>query len=186
LFDRQTRTDAGLLPSPEKNCSDTVHILIVGLGNILLKDEGVGVHVAQLMQEEDLPHDVEVIDGGTAGLDVLLSQQPPYKLVVIDAIRAGNKPGTIYTGRFKLTELDRLADVFSTTDLSKISLHQVGLLDALKAAEKLGRIPDQITVIGVEPAEMSLGLELTEPVRQSVPRVAKKVLKEIEDAIYRE
>jgi len=69
---------------------------------------------------------------------------------------------------------------------SKISLHQVGLLDALRAAEMTNCMPEEITIIGVEPAEVSLGLELTEPVEQSVPRVVKQVLEEVQDAVHRE
>ena len=186
MSDTWPKADTKLLEMPENTCSDAVRVLILGLGNILLKDEGVGVHVVKYLQEEDLPDNVEVIDGGTSGLDVLLSQEPAYKLVVVDAIRAGKKPGTIYKTQLKPAERERLTDIFNEVGQSNISLHQVGLLDALGAAERLERMPEEIAIIGVEPAEVSLGLELTEPVEQSVPRVVKQVLEEIQDAVHRE
>jgi len=186
LSDTRTKADTGLLGMPGNSCSDAVRVLVLGLGNILLKDEGVGVHVAKYLQEEDLPDNVEVIDGGTSGLDVLLSQEPAYKLVVVDAIRAGKKPGTIYKTQLKPVRRGGLTEIFSEVGQLNLSLHQVGLLDALGAAERLERMPEEITIIGVEPAEVSLGLELTEPVKRSVPRVVKEVLKEIQDAVHRE
>ena len=200
MSDTQTKPGTTLLTSLEQNGTDTVRVLILGLGNILLKDEGVGVHVAKCLQKEDLPDNVEVIDGGTAGLDVLLSQEPPYRLLVIDAIKAGKKAGTVYKTRLNVWHPQaQLGDGLRTAiaetfgfdaatppGQSKISLHQVGLLDALRAAEMTNCMPEEITIIGVEPAEVSLGLELTEPVEQSVPRVVKQVLEEVQDAVHRE
>jgi hydrogenase maturation protease len=180
------KTDTGLLEIPEDSCRDAVRVLVLGLGNILLRDEGVGVHVAKCLLRENLPENVEVIDGGTAGLDILLSQQLPYKLLIIDAIKAGKKPGTIYETQLKPGEKERLTEIFNEVGRPNISLHQVGLLDALKAAERLECMPEEITIIGVEPAEVSLGLELTEPMKRSVPRVVEQVLEEIGDAVHRE
>lgn len=186
MSDTRIEAGVGLVASRQGNHSDSVRVLVLGLGNILLKDEGVGVHVAKYLQEEDLPDNVEVIDGGTSGLDILLSQEPAYKLVVVDAIRAGKKPGTIYRTQLKPAERERLTEIFNEVGQSNISLHQIGLLDALGAAERLDRMPEEITIIGVEPAEVSLGLELTEPVEQSVPRVVKQVSEEIQDVVHRE
>jgi len=186
LFNMQIRTSDILLESQKRSRQNARRVLIVGVGNILLKDEGIGVHVVGQLQKQDLPGNVEVIDGGTAGLDILLSQNGPYKLVVIDAIKAGKEPGTIYKSRFKPKEKDRFMRVFNRAETSQISLHQVGLLDALKAAEKMQCAPEQVVVIGVEPSEISPGLELTTQVRQSVPQVVKEVLKEIGDVVHRE
>ncbi|KPJ68530.1 MAG: hypothetical protein AMJ43_00105 [Coxiella sp. DG_40] len=159
-------------------------MLIVGLGNILLKDEGIGVHIAKELQKQNLPGNVEVIDGGTAGLDVLLSAIDVDKLVIIDAFRAGKKPGNIYKISLNNKQKDRLIQIFSQETISKISLHQVGLLDALSIAEKINIAPEEIVIIGVEPAEIDCGLELTEPVMRKVPQIISKVLEEIKDAIH--
>jgi hydrogenase maturation protease len=177
----QVKTDASLVMSSEKSCS-TGRILVLGLGNILLKDEGVGVHIAQMLQELALPHNVEVVDGGTASLDVLLLAPGIEKLVVIDALRAGKEAGTIYKARLKSEERDKLEQIFSSG--SRISLHQVGLIDALAIAEKMNCAPKEIAIIGIEPKKIDCGLELTDDVKQKIPEIINTVLKEIEDAIH--
>ena len=154
-------------------------ILVLGLGNILLKDEGIGVHVVAELQKRQLPDNVEAIDGGTSGLDILLVQEKPYRLVVIDAMKAGRKPGTIYRTRVKADEMDRLTHIFSKKKHSTVSLHQLGLVDALLVAEKTDCAPDEITIIGVEPGEIDGGLELTESVQQRMPEIINSVLEEI-------
>jgi hydrogenase maturation protease len=180
----QIKTDNNLVTEKEKNRTDSRHILILGLGNILLKDEGIGVHITKELQKQNLPSNVEVIDGGTAGLDVLLSAVNVDKLVIVDALKAGKKPGTIYKTCFNSEQKDRLTRIFSQDKLSKISLHQIGLLDALSIAEKINLAPEEIVIIGVEPGEIDCGLELTKPVMQKVPQIIKKVLEEIKDAIH--
>jgi len=172
------KTSANLVVSRINSSGKGGRILVLGLGNILLKDEGVGVHVAKHLQKLDLPGDVEVIDGGTAGLDILLSQEGLGKLVVIDATRAGSKPGTIYKARIKAGEIDKLTRIFGQNKDSKISLHQVGLIDALAAAEKMDCAPREIVIIGVEPKEINYGLELTEQVSRRIPEVVNMVLEE--------
>ena len=170
-----------LTVSPEKS-DGTGRVLVLGLGNILLRDEGVGVHVAHKLQELAIPYNVEVMDGETACLDVLLLAQGVEKLVVIDALRAGKEAGTIYKARLRTEERDKLERIFSGD--SKLSLHQMGLLDALTAAEKLNCAPKEIVIIGVEPKKMDWGLELTDEVKQRVPEIINIVLKEIEDAVH--
>jgi len=159
-------------------------VLVLGLGNVLLKDEGVGVHIAAELQKHDLPANVEVIDGGTAGLDVLLLQEDLNKLVVIDAIRFGKKPGTIYKLSFRGKKKNKLTRLFSGDSESKISLHQFGLIDALEAAEKLNCLPKEIVIIGVEPKQINQGLELTDQVKQKIPEIVNTVLEEIKDVVH--
>ncbi len=72
------------------------NILILGIGNILLKDEGIGVHVVNKLKEMQLPPDVEVMDGGTLGIDLLYYIEGRKKVVVIDTVTAGEPPGTMY------------------------------------------------------------------------------------------
>ncbi len=175
----QVKTDDNLVVKPANSCAEKTKVLVLGLGNMLLKDEGIGVHIACQLQKRKLPDNVEVIDGGTAGMDILLSQQCPYKLVVIDAMKAGRKAGTIYKARFKAEEKDKLNCIFSEDKESKISSHQVGLIDALAAAEKMNCAPIEIVIIGVEPEQIGYGLELTEEVKQKVPAIINTVLEEI-------
>ncbi|MHC4157557.1 MAG: HyaD/HybD family hydrogenase maturation endopeptidase [Planctomycetota bacterium] len=180
----QKTTESSLEVIQEQKRCKSRRILILGLGNILLKDEGIGVHVVGELQEQNLAGNVEVIDGGTAGLDILLLQEGLDKLVVIDALKAGGKPGTIYRAQF--SGKDRLTEVFSREEGSKISLHQIGLLDALAAARRMNCAPKEIVVIGVEPGEVDYGLELTDEIKQRVPEIVNVVLKEIKDDIHRE
>ena len=178
------KTGTSSVVSPANSCGKNSRVLILGLGNVLLKDEGIGVHIAAELQKLALPHYVEVIDGGTGSLDILLSQEGLYKLVVIDALRAGKKPGTIYKLRFKGKEKNKLARVFGPDSRAEISLHQLGLIDALAAAEKLNCLPKEIVIIGIEPNQISPGLELTEQVKQKIPKIVNAVLEEIKDAVH--
>jgi hydrogenase maturation protease len=179
-----TKKGACVVTDSEQNSKGTGRIVVLGLGNILLKDEGIGVHVVQRLEKQDLPGNVKVIDGGTSGLDILLLQEGPYKLVVIDAMKAGKEPGTIYRTRLKAHEMDRLTEIFSKNDQAAISLHQVGLIDALLVARKTGCAPDEVTIIGVEPLEIDGGLELTEQVKEKIPEIISTVLEEIKDAVH--
>lgn len=180
------KTDTNSVPGQAGVCGKERRILVLGLGNILLEDEGLGVHIAQELQKRALPDNVEVIDAGTAVLDVLLLQQCPYKLMVIDAVDAGQKPGTIYKARLKTQEKHKLNEIFGRDGTSKISLHQSGLIDALLAAESLKCGPEEIVIIGVQPEKMGYGLELSEPVQQKTPELIGKVLEEIKNDIHRE
>ena len=179
-------TDAGPVIGAANSFTRKVRVLVVGVGNILLKDEGVGVHVVRKLQELALPSDVEVIDAGTSGLDILLLYEDVERLIVIDATKAGKKAGTIYKARLMAGEMEKLTQLFDRKADSKVSLHQIGLIEALAAAEKLNRAPKEIVIIGVEPGEWDYGLELTETVKQSIPEVIKKVLEETENAVHRE
>jgi hydrogenase maturation protease len=179
------RTHTGLAVR-QQDCSDeNGRVLVLGLGNILLKDEGVGVHIAAELEKQDLlPANVEVIDGGTAGLDILLSQEGLDRLVVLDAVRFGREPGTIYKARLSVGEKDRLTRIFGPDNESKISLHQVGLIDALAAAEKLSCAPREIVIIGIEPKEITHGLELTEQLKRKIPEIVNTVLEEVRDVVH--
>ena len=157
-------------------------ILVLGLGNVLLKDEGVGVHIAQELQQMALPDNVEAVDGGTGSLDILLTAQDIQKLVVIDSLRTGKEAGTVYTTRLRMEEYDKLEEVFSVG--SNISLHQMGLIDSLAVVRKMDCAPKEIVIIGVEPENMDWGLELTDKVKQRIPEIINMVIEEIKDVIY--
>jgi len=176
------KTGTSSVVSPANSCGKNSRVLILGLGNVLLKDEGIGVHVAGELQKLALPHYVEVIDGGTASLDALLLARGIEKLVVIDALRADKEAGTIYKARLKTEERDKLEQIFN--GYSKISLHQMGLVDALAVAERMNCAPKEIIIIGVEPKEIDYGLELTQQVKQRLAEIVNTVLEEIKDAFH--
>ncbi len=145
-------------------------VVVIGVGNILLKDEGIGVHVAQALQKlepcEDI--DLEVIDAGTSP-DVFLSFQGVDKLIVIDAARGGGEPGTIY--RFDPENLAHEAKGIT-------SVHQVGLPQSLKLMDYLGLKPKEVVIFGIEPKEIDWGLELSAEIGQKIPEVVKLILDE--------
>jgi hydrogenase maturation protease len=184
LSNTQTATVGPPATSPRTDSRDAGRVLVLGLGNILLKDEGIGVHIASWLQKQNLPGNVEVIDGGTAALDILLPRKEPYKLVLIDAMKAGKEPGTVYKTRFKADAIDTMTEIFSQKQQSRISLHQVGLIDALLLAEKTSCAPKEITIIGVEPKEIDQGLEPTDELKQRIPEIINTVLEEIKDAVH--
>jgi hydrogenase maturation protease len=181
LCDVKTKTESLRKAGPGNDCG---RILVLGLGNLLLKDEGVGVHVVQQLQHRSLGENVEVVDGGTAGLDLLLLEQGLEKVVIIDAVRGGRSSGTIYKTRFRAKEIHNWVQALRQEEGGRISLHQVGLIDALVAAEKVGTAPDEIVIIGVEPEQIDCGLELTEIVEQKIPQIIDAVLEELKDAVH--
>ncbi len=131
-------------------------ILILGLGNLLLRDEGVGVHAAQVLARAQLPPEIEVCDGGTAGLALLDVLADRRKVVVIDAVDAAAPPGTIL----------RLAPAHLMAGGNQaVSLHELGLLETLQLARRLGWAPDEVVILGVVPQALDAGLELSPPVQ---------------------
>ena len=155
-------------------------IVILGLGNILLKDEGIGVHIAQELGKRSLPKNIEVIDGGTSSLDILLSAKNVGKLIIIDALRGGEKPGTIY----RLCPKD--LPCFSASGQNKsaragnyVSVHQINLLEALTIAEEAGNAPQETVIIGIEPKEIGWGLGVTSGIKQKTAKIINTVLKEV-------
>lgn len=146
---------------------DTV---IVGLGNILLKDDGVGVHAIQALRKEPLPPTVELVDGGTSTLNLLSYFVECPKIIIIDALQAGLAPGTIY----------RLSpDDIPSYRSEHLSIHDVQILDVVKMAALLGGQPD-VLILGIEPLEIALGLELTPVIQEKIPSLVQSVMSELD------
>jgi hydrogenase maturation protease len=143
-------------------------ILIVGIGNLLCRDEGIGVHVIQEMKNMKLPDHIDLLDMGTSTMDLISYLEEVKKLIVIDAMKAGGTPGTIY--RCKPEDL-------LPTEEGPISLHEIGLLETLDMAKKKGLEIDTV-VIGVEPKVIDWGMELSEEVKSKIPTIIEAVLKE--------
>lgn len=151
-------------------------IVILGLGNVLMKDEGIGVYIVEEIEKRNLPDNVEVIDGGTASLDIFLSLKDIHKLIIIDAMKGGEKPGTVY----RLYPGDLLA-----TSKSQVSLHQINLVDTLALNEKMGNVPEETIIIGIEPKEIDWGLGVTSDIKRKIPTIIDIVLREVENACHR-
>ena len=162
-----------MLPAAEPRSGtrlQTCPILVLGLGNILLRDEGVGVRVVEALQLTDLPPDVEVFDGGTAGLDLLDVLADRRKVIVIDALQGDCEPGTV----MRLDPEDLVPG-----DDQTVSLHEIGLLETLAIARQLGTAPDEVVVIGVKPKDLGWGLSLSPQIARLVPDIVRLVLADL-------
>lgn len=152
---------------------NTSSIAIIGLGNILLKDEGVGVHVANAVKERySLSPDVEIIDGGTMGLDLLPFFEGRDKILLIDAVDFGMKPGHLGT-----IEKDKIPSVLE----SKLSMHHVGLSDVLFTARFMGIGPDELCLIGIQPESLDIGLDMTVTVADRFETLVDMTINKLRD-----
>ena len=146
------------------------HVVVLGVGNVLLSDEGVGVHVAKQLMEMDLPPGVEVIEGGTHGFRLMNVVTEADRLIVVDAVKGGAPPGSIY--RFGIEDAPSYPDAYKT------SVHQIGILEVIHLSELVGQTPETI-IIGVEPKSVAMGMELSPEVGAKVPRIIELVFEEI-------
>lgn len=160
------RQDEGL----KAEANNIARIVVLGLGNVLLKDEGVGIHVVHALQDSPPPPDIdlEVIDGGTSP-EALCLVEGADKLIVIDAVRGGGDPGSIY--RFRPAEI-------TLDDKDYLSLHQIGILESLRIMEGMGGEPKDMVILGVEPKEITWGLALSPELECKVPQIVKLVMEE--------
>lgn len=147
--------------------------LVIGVGNTLLSDEGVGVAVAKALMDEELPAGVQVMDAGCALCDMLIGLDEFDQVIIVDAVRGGGNPGDIY--RFDSTVL---ADRSSAPHCSA-SLHEIGLLESIAMAEIAGTEVPPITIIGVEPLKLELSTELSNLVKSKIPNIVEVVRREI-------
>ncbi|MGB2820006.1 MAG: HyaD/HybD family hydrogenase maturation endopeptidase [Phycisphaerae bacterium] len=143
--------------------------LVLGIGNILMRDEGVGARVIEAMRDMELRGDIDLLDGGTCGADLVDEIADRRKVIVIDAMQAGAEPGTV----FRLDAEELLEDANAP-----VSLHEFGLLDTLMMARHLGCSPQQVVVLGVQPERCDCGLELSAKVAKALPRLIRLVLAE--------
>ncbi len=155
-----------------ENPAPRFSILVLGVGNILLSDEGVGVRVVEAMKEMKLPDNVELLDGGTASLELLDIISNRKKVIIIDAVKGDGEPGTLY--RFTPADIKVQGPMIS-------SLHQIGLLETLAVDKLLGGVPPDITIYGVEPKELGWGLDLSPEIKASVPRIIELIMGELQE-----
>lgn len=145
---------------------DAPGTVIVGVGNELLRDEGVGVVAARVLMNETLPPGVEVVEGGVGGFDVVFELEGRDRAIIIDAADMGAAPGTVRS--FTLDEVD--VEMLH----SMASLHQVGLADVLHIGSLIGPLPE-VHIIGVQPAEVAPGMGLSPQVGAAIEQVVAQV-----------
>ena len=153
-------------------------LLIVCLGNLLLGDEGFGVHVARALQAEhsSLPEHVHVLEAGTALFEVLPQMSSYGYAILVDAIRAGGTPGTIY----RADGIEKI--VGQIESVAPVSLHELDLSQTLEMARVLGLLPNRISLIGAEPGPMDLTMELSPALRRAAEKIVFLIFEETKRA----
>ncbi len=147
-------------------------VLVLGIGNLVMCDDGVGVRVVQELQRRHrFTENVKVVDGGTLGLDLLPMLEDVTHLILVDAVETGEKPGTV----IKLTG-EELPIALET----KLSPHQMGLKDLLAVSELMGHVPREMVLIGVQPGSIEMGAEMTPEVDAKLDQMIANVLLELE------
>jgi hydrogenase maturation protease len=146
-------------------------LLVLGVGNVLMTDDGIGVHVVrQLSAEQSSLPAVRLVDGGTLGLDLLPMVADAGALILVDAVDMHQPPGTV--------RVLRGAELHGALG-GHISPHQVGLADLLAVGRLTGGLPDQLALVGIQPAVVGIGLELTAACARALPDAVAAVRAEV-------
>jgi hydrogenase maturation protease len=145
-------------------------IIVLGIGNPLCRDDGIGIRVVGEMRDSGKYSGIDILDGGASPDLFSLLDPDVSKLIIVDALRGGGRPGAIY--RLKLGG-ENIADE------TPASLHGMGILDSLKLMKQLGRYLPAVIIIGIEPADVSHGLRLSPAIEALVPDLIKAVEEEL-------
>ena len=149
-------------------------ILILGVGNLILNDEGIGIHIINRLSSMKLPPNIDILDGGTGGLALLETFQGYPNLFLIDATLATNPAGTIR----------RLSPKYSKDYPPLLSAHEIGLKEMIDAMLLLGEAP-QIELIAVSVRNCrSLGMQLSPEVSKAIPQIVQLILEIIDELQY--
>lgn len=147
-------------------------VKILGIGNTLYSDEGVGVHLIPYLEKALVGYpNVEVIEGATDGMKLLEPVEEADYLIIIDAINAGKPGGELITIRNE--ELPKYFGI-------KMSVHQVGFQEVLFAARLQERLPEEMVMFGIQPATLELGVELSDIVKERMPALVAKVVEQVQ------
>ncbi|MFQ5867864.1 MAG: hydrogenase maturation protease [bacterium] len=147
-------------------------IVVLGVGNLLLRDEGAGVQLIKRLREMKFDEGVELVDGGTSLLDFLPQMKDISKLIIVDAVKLGGKPGRTY----RICVDDSLLK----GGKGMTSLHQLGVVETLAIAQKMGKLPPTV-IIGIEPKEIAYGLELSPEIEREMGKMVNLILDEVRD-----
>lgn len=148
-------------------------IIVLGIGNVLFSDEGLGVKVIKILEEcFSFSEEVELIDGGVGGFFLIPYIERAKRLLIVDAIRGGGPPGTFY--KFKNEDLPlNIAE--------KLSLHELSIKDILFLVSLKGKMPEEIVILGLEPKVLDLGEGLSIEIRRNLKNLIKEILIQLKD-----
>jgi len=143
-------------------------ITVLGLGNILMQDEGIGVYIANLLKiNYKFEPPIQIIDGGTTGTDLLPYFENSDNVLIIDAVNFEKYPGYIKTIK---------NDEILVTLTAKISMHHLGLSDVLSVTKLLNIEPSEIYLVGIQPASLELGLEVSDEIKNLSEKILEIIL----------
>ena len=145
--------------------NSSAHVLVLGIGNVLMGDEGVGVHVVRQLSEIPLPENVECLDGGTGSFLLLDPMQQAERVILIDATIDGQPAGTV----------TRLNPKFSSDYPRTLTAHDIGLKDLLDAAYLTrGTLPVTLFAVSIGPLQ-DMGMDLSPAIAKRIPEIASLV-----------
>ena len=148
-------------------------IRILGIGNVLMGDDGLGPYAVEILRSRyDFPDHVELVDGGTPGLDFLPYISHARSVIVVDTVSSKGTPGTL--------KIYRDREIIGSAPPPRLTPHQPGLRESLMATELTDASPEEMVLIGVVPETVEQGTTLSEPVQAAVEEVLKTVLQELE------
>lgn len=148
-----------------------MEILVLGVGSILMTDEGIGVRaVEELQRRFRFPDNVEVLDGGTSGIELLSYISGKDYLIIIDAVKSGSPPGTLVR-----VEGKDVPARFRT----RLSPHQLGISDLLAVATLNDEMPKELLLFGIEPKDIVMGIGLSDEVKANLGRLIDVVIDEL-------
>ena len=153
------------------NVLHPAEVTILGVGNVILKDEGFGVRVAEYLDHHyTFPDSVQIVDGGTLGIELTQYVTGTNKLLVIDSINGGAEPGTVF--RF---HNDAIMEHFQ----DKLSAHEVGIQDVLALLTVTGHKSPDVIVIGAQPFDVEAGVGLSDGMQALLPQIVEQALKDL-------
>ena len=150
---------------------DKTQIAVMGIGNILMQDEGIGVHIIRELEKYDFNPHIALIDGGNMGIDLLPFLDEHNKMIIIDAVDFEKNPGFIDT-----IENDDILTLFTT----KMSLHHLGLKDVLSYAKLLDQTPEELCLIGIQPEKIEMEMQLSKTISSQTDKLTNLVLQKLE------
>ena len=151
-------------------------VLVLGMGNILLEDEGLGIHALKLLEQQYVvPAEVEFLDGGTSGMALIDLLSGRKQLLVLDAVQTGEPPGTLV----KMNDKD--VPVYFGL---RITPHQLGLSDVLATMKLTDEQPDHVTVLGLVPKSLEMSLDLSDCISEKMHQLVTAVVDELASLGY--
>jgi hydrogenase maturation protease len=150
---------------------DQIKIAVMGIGNILMQDEGIGVHIIKHLEKYDFNPHITLIDGGNMGMDLLPFFDEYGQMIIVDAVDFEKEPGFIDT-----IENDEILALFTT----KMSLHHLGLKDVLSYAKLLDQTPKDLCLIGIQPEEIEFEIQLSATISSKIDKMTNLVLQKLE------